>query len=262
MIAGGDAPKLEVAKLGQAVSADLVWFGTINNLAYDKHVRQLHTSDRELVSYSGGWSISQKLVTVATRQVMTSETLRGEAPATEPTTFGTGAPSAKILGGMTDDLVQKVVASIMVRTFPISVVSLEGSNAILSQGGNAVRQGTRYALVLMGKELKDPQTGQSLGRAEMPCCELVIDRVTPSLSYGHIEGASVELDKVTPGALQVREQVRGKTGIMSAEASSNDHPAADEGAVQRSVHRRRQANGPEAPPAGVGEKKNSNDDKW
>jgi curli biogenesis system outer membrane secretion channel CsgG len=262
MIAGGEAPKLEVAKLGQAVTADLVWFGTINNLAYNKHVRQLRSSDRELVSYSGGWLISQKLVTVATRQVMTSDTLKGEAPSTEPSTLGIGTPSAKILGDMTDDLVRKVVASIMNRTFPISVVSLEGGNAILSQGGNAVQQGSRYALVLMGNELKDPQTGQTLGRSEQPCCEVVIDRVTPSLSYGHIEGANMSLEHVAPGALQVREQLMGKTGKLVGGAAGLNHEASGEETVQKSAHRQAKPDRPVGAPAGVGDKKTSNDDKW
>ena len=80
MIANGEAPKAEIAKLSQAVTADVIWTGRINNLAYNRHSRQLRSSDRQLVSYSGGWSVSQKMVNVATRQVITAETLRGEAP--------------------------------------------------------------------------------------------------------------------------------------------------------------------------------------
>lgn len=222
MIASGEAPKAEIAKLSQAVTADIIWTGRINNLAYNRHSRQLRTSDRQLVSYSGGWSVSQKMVNVATRQVVTAETLRGEAPATAPTTLGTGVDSTKVLGGMADDLVNQVVASILSRTFPITVVALEGANVVLSQGGQALRAGSRYAMVTMGSEIKDPQTGQSLGRVEAPCCQLVIDRVTPNLSYGHIEGATVSLDNLLPGALQVREQLKGKPAatLASSEAAA------------------------------------------
>ena len=219
MIASGEAPKAEIAKLSQAVTADVIWTGRINGLAYNRHARQLHTSDRQLVSYSGGWSVSQKLVNVATRQVVTAETLRGDAPSTAPTTLGTGVNSGKILGNMTDDLVNSVVASILSRTFPITVVALEGANVVLSQGGQALRAGSRYAMVVMGSEIKDPQTGQSLGRVESPCCQLVIDRVTPNLSYGHIEGATGSLDNLLPGALQVREQLKGgKLAVASSDA--------------------------------------------
>jgi hypothetical protein len=220
MIANGEAPKAEIAKLSQAVTADVIWTGRINGLAYNRHARQLRSSDRQLVSYSGGWSVSQKLVNVATRQVVTAETLRGEAPSTAPTTLGTGVNSGKVLGGMTDDLVNQVVASILSRTFPITVVALEGSNVVLSQGGQALRPGARYAMVVMGTEMKDPQTGQSLGRVESPCCQLVIDRVTPNLSYGHIEGATGSLDNLLPGAVQVREQLKGgRIAVASNDAA-------------------------------------------
>ena len=253
MISSGEAPKAEIAKLSQAVTADLIWTGRINNLAYNRHARQLRTSDRELVSYSGGWSVSQKMVNVATRQVVTAETLRGEAPSTAPTTLGTGVSAVKVLGGMADDLVNQVVASILSRTFPITVVALEGPNVVLSQGGQALRAGSRYAMVTMGSEIKDPQTGQSLGRVEAPCCQLVIDRVTPNLSYGHIEGASVSLDNLLPGALQVREQLKG--AAPAAAVASNDVPAAPRKAGKPA----KQGGEASAAPAAPAEEK---DEKW
>lgn len=205
LIESGQAPPAERAKLQQAVSADLIWVARVQQLAYDRHARQLRTSDRELVSYSGGWTVSYRLVNVATRQVVSSETLRGEMPSTAPTTLGSGVDSAKVLEGMTRGLVEQVVSSVMLRSFPITVVALEGNSVVLSQGGQALRPGGRYAMVTMGTEMKDPQTGQSLGRIESPCCELVIDRVTPQLSYGHLENVRGALDRLLPGALQVRE---------------------------------------------------------
>lgn len=79
LISSGQAPSAELAKMSQAASADLVWSARVSDLAYNRHVRQLKTSDRELVSYSGGWALSQKLVNVATRQVVTSDSLQGSA---------------------------------------------------------------------------------------------------------------------------------------------------------------------------------------
>jgi len=256
MISNGEAPKMEVAKLGQAVTADVLWIGKINGLAYNKYSRQLRTSDRQLVSYSGGWSVSQKLVNVATRQVITSETLSGNAPSTAATTLGTGVDSRKVLGGMTDELVNGVVASILSRTFPITVVALEGPNVILSQGGQALRPGARYAMVTMGSELKDPQTGQSLGRIESPCCQLVIDRVTPNLSYGHLEGATGPLDNLLPGALQVREQMKGgpkpPAEVATAAAAGGTPVPARAGKPARVVREGAAAPAPEA----------KKDEKW
>lgn len=187
LITSGSAPRGEIGKLGQAMSADVIWVGKIGSYAYNRHARQLQTSDRELVSYTGGWSVSQKLVNVATRQIMLSESLRGEAPSVGATTMGSGVDGDKISENMQNDIANRIVSGIISRTFPVTVISREGSAVVLSQGGQAVREGARYRLVYTGKEIFDPQTNQSLGRVESDCCEVVIDRVMPTMSQGHLE---------------------------------------------------------------------------
>lgn len=217
MISSGQAPSAELAKLSQAASADLVWSARVNTFAYNRHARQLRTSDRELVSYSGGWSLSQKMVNVATRQVTVSDSLRGAAPDRAATTLGASVDGDKMLADMTDEAAKAIVGSILQRTFPVMVVARDGTNVVLSQGGQSIREGARYAMAVIGKEMKDPQTGQSLGRMESPCCELVIDRVTPNLSYGHLENMRTDLDGIPEGGLQVRNEL--KQAVASASAA-------------------------------------------
>ncbi|MCL2591577.1 MAG: CsgG/HfaB family protein [Betaproteobacteria bacterium] len=222
MISSGQAPSAELAKLSQAASADLVWSAHVSNFAYNRYARQLKTSDRQLVSYSGGWAISEKLVNVATRQVVASDSLRGQAPSIAPTTLSQGVDSSMILEGMNTDIVNQVVASVLRRTFPVTVVALDGSNAVLSQGGQALKEGARYAMVTMGAEMKDPQTGQSLGRVETPCCELVVERVTPNLSYGRLENIRSNLEQLPTGGLQLREQLAETSSVVKASTSGDN----------------------------------------
>lgn len=265
MISTGQAPSAELAKLSQAASADLVWSARVSSFAYNRHARQLRASNRELVSYSGGWAIAQKLVNVATRQVMASESLRGEAPATEPTTLGSGVDGARVMTDMSDEIVKGVVSSILQRTFPITVVARDGTNVVLSQGGQALREGARYAVAGLGNEMKDPQTGQNLGRMESPCCELVIDRVTPNLSYGHLENVRSNLDALPVGGLQVRGELKGAAvvagGAPAAAPAQFAAPSATAatpttpGTVVRPT-RRAPAEAGDAPEPG------KNDDKW
>ncbi|AKU23530.1 CsgG/HfaB family protein [Massilia sp. MB5] len=207
MIESGQTANTDFAKLGQALSADLVWVGVVNELAYNRNARKLQTSDRELVSYAGAWSVSQRMINLATRQILQSTTLRGEPPAIAPTTLGTSFNEAGLLKDMQAEIVKKATDAILLRTFPISIVERDGNNVVLSQGGSAVTENGRYRVYLQGKEIKDPQTGQSLGNMESQCCEVVINRVTPNLSYGTLENVQVKLDGVAAGALQLREAV-------------------------------------------------------
>lgn len=222
MIATGQAPSAEIAKLGQAMTADVIWVGRISSLAYNRHARRLQTSDRELVSYSGGWAMSQRIVNTATRQIMVSDSAQGEAPSVGPTTLGTTVDGDQVLRGMEADMASRVVAAILTRTFPVTVASREGNNVVLSQGGHAVQENGRYELVSMGAEIKDPQTGQSLGRMEAHCCEVVVEKVTPTLAYGHLENIRMSLDAVQPGGLQLRAMVATPATSLAAAAAPTD----------------------------------------
>jgi hypothetical protein len=259
-VTSGRAPAEEALKLRQAVSADLIWVARVDELAYHRHARALRTSDRELVSYSGGWSMSHRLVNVATRQVMLSESLHGTAPDTAPTTLGASADTPKVLAALTGDMVDRVVASVIGHTFPITVLALNGDRVVLSQGGQALRPDGRYAMVTMGAELKDPQTGQSLGRIEAPCCQLVVDRVTPTLAYGRLENVSGSLDNLLPGALQVREALSPaapapRTDPATPTTTTGTPPA---GTASPRRDRPQAQAAPQSAPAA----KNANDDKW
>ena len=252
MIGSGQAPSAELAKLSQAASADLVWSARVNSFAYNRHARQLRTSDRELVSYSGGWTLSQKMVNVATRQVTVADSLRGAAPDRAATTLGAGVDGDKILADMTDEAAKAIVGSILQRTFPVMVVARDGTNVVLSQGGQSIREGTRYTMAVMGKEMKDPQTGQSLGRMESPCCELVIDRVTPNLSYGHLENMRTDLEAIPEGGLQVRNELKQVASAANT-ATATSAPASNAQAAPKKAAPAKQSSAPEAP---------EKDDKW
>lgn len=217
MITSGNSPSSDLAKLGQALSADLVWVGVVNEFAYQRHARKLQTSDRELVSYAGAWSVSQRMINLATRQILQSTTLRGEPPAIAATTLGSNFNESQTLKNMQAAIVKQATEAILLRTFPISIVERDGDNVVLSQGGNAVVENGRYRVYQQGKEIKDPQTGQSLGNMEKLCCEVRIERVTPKLSYGVLENVKIKLDGIAAGALQVREAAPAEKPIVKVE---------------------------------------------
>jgi curli biogenesis system outer membrane secretion channel CsgG len=224
LIATGQTPNAEMAKLNQTLSTDLLWVGTINDFAYVRHAKKLTTSDRQLVSYSGGWSVSQRIVNVATRQILLSNTLQERPSPTDPTTMDRGIDVVQTETGMESAIVGDTVAAILTRTFPVTVVAKDGTNVVLSQGGKSVTAGARYAVVSMGKEIIDPQTQQSLGRMESPCCDVIIDRVAATLSYGRLENPRIPVDSVQPDALQVREELTVSQPITPTAASVKQAP--------------------------------------
>lgn len=252
IIASGQAPSAELTKLSQAASADLVWSARVSAFNYTRMARQLRTSDRQLVSYSGGWALSQKMVNVATRQVTAAGSLSNAMPATAPTTLSNGVDSQRILTEMVDQASKAIVSAILQSTFPITVLARDGTNVVVSQGGQALREGGRYAVVAMGNEFKDPQTGQSLGRTENPCCELVVERVTQNLSYGHLDNvrAGLNLDTLPIAGLQVRGELAGRPAQASQQAAAQAVASAGPTTKKKST------------PSGGAQAAPAQDDKW
>ncbi|MFT3961686.1 CsgG/HfaB family protein [Propionivibrio sp.] len=255
MISAGDTANTHIAKLGQALSADLIWIGEINSFAYHRNVRQLQTSDRQLVSYAGGWSLSQRLVNVATRQIQQASTLQGNAEAKGPTTLDRGVDANQTAAAMESDLVRKATEAILLRSFPISIVERTGKQVVLSQGGTVLREKSRYRVYLLGKEIKDPQTGQSLGRMESPCCDLVVDRVTPTLSYATLENVVIALDEVAAGSLQLREPLPAERKAANGAPEKND--AAPGARREKAPRSQGPVSNPKAPSA-----KSAGQDDW
>lgn len=222
LVSSGQAPSSEFAKLGQAVSADLIWVGQIDSLGYQRHAQKLSTSDRQLVSYSGGAALSHRLVNVATRQIVFSDSVNVDVPSIGPTTLGLTVNTAEKLGELEGGLASQIVPEIVMRMFPVTVVSRNGNSVVLSQGGKILREGATYQVVLMGDEMKDPQTGQSLGRVEQPCCVVSVDRVTPTMSYGTLQNVTVNLDQTASGGLQLRQLMPSQKKVVDESVGATE----------------------------------------
>jgi len=225
LIASGKTNLDDMAKLSQALSADIIWVGSVNALSYDRFVKKLHASDREVVSYSGNWSINQRLLNLTTRQIILSNTFKGDFPLVAPTTLGASINEKTTLNNVQSEVVKKAIESIMGNIFPISIISLEGETVVLSQGEGSLLEGSRYKVVKLGKEMNDPQTGQSLGKIESDCCEVLVSRVAQKMSYGQLENIKVKLEGIDPKTLQLRGMVTQKPILnQSAQSDTQSKP--------------------------------------
>jgi len=225
LIANGKASSEDLDRLGQQLPADFLWVATIEAFEYRRHERQLRTSNRTLVSYSGIARLSHRLINVTTRQVLLSDSIQMDLPETEPTTMGVNINVEQVMADMNKYLGDGALRQIMDRLFPITVLSRSGSDVVLSQGQASLKKGERYRVVRLGDELTDPQTGQKLGRIEKDCCEVIIDRAEDKLSYGSLTKISIQLpETLAAGELIVRDNL----GKVNAPEENIDIPSKSE----------------------------------
>jgi hypothetical protein len=190
-----------------------------------RHQHKLEMADRTLVGYSGGGEVAFRVVNAVTGQMVMSQSFKYEFPSTAPTTLGVSVEGKKLASGMMDSMDHSIVASILQSTYPLSVVQAQGKNVVINQGGDALQEGATYNAVTLGKPIIDPQSGQSLGPTETPCCSVRIDRVSVNLSYGHIIEDGVQISApYTPGSMELRGQVAATT-LKEANSSASTRVA-------------------------------------
>ncbi|OXE37475.1 MAG: hypothetical protein CGW95_01330 [Phenylobacterium zucineum] len=154
----------ELAKLGQRLTADILVLPEINRLSYKKSTRILRYSGRALNAYSGDMEITFNVINVPTGQLIMTEHFKVTFPNTPPSVYGkqqVGLENVKAsLATLTSQFTQKFI----LKNFPVSVIKMNGTSVVLSQGQDILQIGSTYNAVSLGEDITDPQTGQSLGR--------------------------------------------------------------------------------------------------
>lgn len=208
-INSGNVRQQDSARLGQQLATDLILIPTIESFEYPRHVQKLRMTDRELVSYSGGGRITLRLLNAATGEVVMSRTFEHKLADADPSTMPRVIDGASMSAQMLDALSSQIGGAIVSQIFPVSVVQLDGAQVVLSQGGESMKEGQRWQAVALGEQLKDPQTGRSLGRTETPVGVIHVDRVSDKTSYGTFEGGAPDLKgkPFQPGSIELRKQV-------------------------------------------------------
>ncbi|NCT82319.1 MAG: hypothetical protein GXC94_04195 [Comamonadaceae bacterium] len=210
-INSGNVRVQDGARLGQQLATDLILIPTIERFEYPRRVQKLRMSDRELVSYSGSGRITLRLLNAATGEVVMSDSFEHKLADADPSTMPRVLDGKSMAAQMLDSLAGQIGGAIVTEIFPVSVVALNGDQVVLSQGGESLQVGQRWQAVALGEELKDPQTGRSLGRNEMPAGVVRIERVSGKTSYGTFEGGAPKLSQpFKPGGIELRKQAAAK----------------------------------------------------
>lgn len=225
-IQSGNVRVQDAARVGQQLAADLLLVPTIERFEYPRQVQKLRMSDRELVSYSGGGRVTLRLLNAATGQVIMSDSFEHKLADADPSTMPRNIDGRGMAAQMMDALSGQIGTAIVTEIFPVTVVSLDGQQVVLSQGGDALRVGERWQAVALGHELKDPQTGRSLGRDEMPVGTIRIERVASRMSYGAFEDSAPSLATAfKPGDIQLRHRLGSRAEAAPRPAAAAVAPA-------------------------------------
>lgn len=188
LIAGEDAKRSELSKLGMVRGSDYIVTGTIKHLELVTTTRTIGLTGDKLTSKSASADIDYRLLLFADRQVKMSSSVHVKLDNNELSGLSCDAALSKLMQKATD----KIVTSTLENIYPPIVVSIKGDSIYLNIGGENIQSGKTYAVYALGEKIIDPYTGESLGAEETKIAILKISDVKPKYSIGTLIEGKIE----------------------------------------------------------------------
>lgn len=187
-IQSDDAATAEVARLSQAGGADYLLVADLQGLSIRNNMQEtIRMTGEVLVRSAVNGTLRLEVVEFASRKVKWSGTQKFGATLEGASSIGNRTLS-RLIQEASNKLMDNLVASI----YPIRVVKVVGDVAIINRGEGSATVGDTYAVFLMGDELIDPQSGESLGSLEIEAGVGTVTEVKPKFAFLKMANATLD----------------------------------------------------------------------
>ncbi len=210
------------AQLGKVLASDYMIVGTISDARLEIKEEISSILGVPVREYKADFVFDYRVIVCATRQVTLADTVRLNLETRELKKLvkkwdRNDMDYKEILDGLITIVANRVTETIIGRIYPIRIARIDTSgHVIINQGGKRITKGLRFEVFSQGNEIFDVDTKMSLGNTETPIATIVIQRVTPSLSYANVvEG---DIAKLSDGLICRRKNIgqKKKSGIKSS----------------------------------------------
>ena len=107
-----------------------------------------------------------------------------------------GSVSDALIRQLATELAKQAVIRVTEVVYPAKILAKTGKVVTVNRGdGTGIAAGQLWEVFALGEELKDPDTGASLGKEEMSVGKIRILRVTPTTAQGEVSGEDLGIDR-------------------------------------------------------------------
>ena len=157
-ILDGKAPAIEMAKIGNEISADFILVGSVENFNINEKVTKILSSDQEIRRNEASIYMSYRLVDVATKQINYSNTIQYKIQLSQ----NSEKPDTEIISKISKILGEEILFSI----YPVLVEKVVNGEIYLGQGGSQFTKGEKYEIFQKGEKIIDSYTNEVIGNVE------------------------------------------------------------------------------------------------
>ena len=193
----GKTPAVEMAKIGNEISADFILVGSVENFNITEKVKKILSSDMEIKKKEASIYMSYRLLDVATKQISYSNTIEYKLTITE----NSKKPDIEIISKTSKILGEEILFSI----YPVLVEKIVNGEIYLGQGGNQFQKSDQYELFEKGEKIIDSYTNEVIGNVETSLGLVEITSVSTGYSKGKMLSKENNLPEgVSNGSYLVR----------------------------------------------------------
>lgn len=173
-----EAPLVERVRLGQVLGTDYLVVGRLRGVGAVRSEQHIPLTGETVVRTAARGTVDFQVLEVATRQVRWAASV--------------SASNAGQLEAVLNDIATRMAREITQTIYPMRLLRADNPlELIMNQGGVTVQVGQHFRAMLLGDELKDPYTGESLGRIEREVALIQVVRVDDRLSYARLVGGAL-----------------------------------------------------------------------
>jgi curli biogenesis system outer membrane secretion channel CsgG len=186
LILSADANPEELAKLGQALGADYLLVGVIDDLALTERPQHIVMTGESRLKVEARLNLSYRIVVPATRQIKWADSVTVELTQSAPD--ASAGFQHQVYQKLVHAAADRIVLGALANIYPIRIVALQPESRIvtLNQGGSTLQAGTRLDVFELGAVIEDPYTGEALGRDERRVGTVEVVRVLPKIAQARV----------------------------------------------------------------------------
>jgi len=190
-VTGSDAAAAEVARLGQASGADFLVVAAFPSMGISNNQREtIRLTGEVLVQSSVSGSVSIEVIEFSSRKLKWSSTEKFAA-----TYKGASAVGNQALSKLVSQASIKLVDQLVEAIYPIRVAKVMAKNmAVINRGSVSIKKGQSFVVFLMGEEIKDPQSGESLGALEIEIGTAKVINTNPKYSVVKLDDGEFDAE--------------------------------------------------------------------
>jgi len=173
----------ELARIGQKIGTDYLIVGEVRKYNISDKSVYNPLDDTKIARSALNVDVSLRIVDVATGQIKFAKSY---------------------------DSPNKAVTDIINAIYPMVILSTDNFNVVIGSGGDELKIGSRYRVMALGKELKDPYTGESLGKQEVFVGEIEITDVQFKTSQAKILKGQDKIIESLPNGLIIRPLINSQ----------------------------------------------------